>query len=196
MNDFSKIKNKVFIAIGAIIFIILLAFIINRILLVNKQFPSSTIEKYTESESFHIDDITLKVNVLSLFRDDEIGEIVPRYLDAENNEDLVIADSTILMLVNITLTNQTLDEKEIPLYEFYLQKNTWYNGIDASYYNELNDDNKLLLSLLPGDEVTINIPYLAYDFQFNNSNEWNNMKKDMFELVLRTYPLKQIVCFS
>lgn len=190
-------RKKTIIIIGMILLIITIITLSSiRIFHLNSRFPNPQIIEHSVGEIINGGETSFQVLDSELLSGADIKQLFPDYIDpVENSDGSKVSDDQIYALfVHAKLINNSNVTQKMVLVQMYAQSLIWFNGIDGRLYPLLNPDakNPMEISLEPGQEIEVTIPYSMYNFQYT-AEDWNNITNRKFELIISFYPEQHII---
>lgn len=98
------------------------------------------------------------------------------------------------LYATVTVRNTGAAEENVPVYIFNAEAGGWTNGINMEWYEEINGES-LGISLPPGEQAMITLPYLLHQSQFRG-DVWENIEDMQFRIVFSLYPSKEAVVLT
>jgi hypothetical protein len=174
-----------------------------RIIAVNQAYPVHNAigfdageEAFFDKEDFlnnHLNygdiGITVKSSFLRNFSD-------AAYLTGHYQDELLLsgeAKESMILFVNISVSNYGKELVEIPLYEIEAQSGSWHNGLVEDLFSGVNEGMTPLLVLQANEQKECTLPFTLFSTQFNSDDEWASVPNRSFELVLAVYPNKYYI---
>ncbi len=151
---------------------------------VNHQYPEKKVEYISIGKAEDVEE-NIKMTVLSCKWEGQ-DEIIKKY--GETSE---VGDDTNskTALVSVNLENTTQSSKIIKLYNIYIEKKGYCNGLSPELFTLCNNKN-MELEIDSGVSTTVILTYTVYEKQFPRS-QWNNLDKQEFYLANQRYPIKK-----
>lgn len=188
-------RNKaVRLGVGVLVAVLLALFYVVRLAEVNDGFKGYPKEVFDRADAASYDDIEhgsemaagdIEVRVTSF--DSVTSEEIERAYDfvdpVSTNDD--VHDMRFLV-VGLTVRNCSTGEKEVFAGKYELESGAWINGLNLPLYLIMNENNPVQGSISPGEEMSVYLPYSAYDQQFGDS--WRGFDDRSFELILTAQP--------
>lgn len=106
------------------------------------------------------------------------------------NADVNIQEETKIYIVKVLIRNSSDNIEHLYIYDMYLEKLGYANGIIRDTFFQLNPYLDMELELKAKESVELEIPYLVYAFQFRR-NDWETLGEESFYLVSAHYPVKR-----
>lgn len=154
------------------------------IIKINQQYPEKQVEYIKLGKTEFVEE-DINMTVMSSKWENQ-DEIIRKYgITSEVGDD--INSKTALVCVN--LENTTQSSKKIKLYNIYIEKIGYCNGLSPELYGLCNNKNMELV-LEPGESTTVILTYTVYEIQFSKTL-WNELEKQEFYLVNQRYPAKK-----
>jgi len=185
MNEEGKIKMnkilKLFLYIIGLSFIVIATYMIIRI---NHKYPEKQVEYISLGETEFVEE-DIKMTVMSCNWANQ-DEIIGKYgITSEVGDDI----NSKTALVSVDLENTTQSSKIMKLYNIYIEKNGYCNGLSPELYGLYNNKN-MELEMDPGESTTVILTYTVYEIQFSRA-QWDELEKQEFYLANQRYPVKQ-----
>jgi hypothetical protein len=140
--------------------------------------------------------LTVKATGYELLNGDDIIKRAPSFrTPTGNNGEKLNPDQYRTLLAEVTIKNTTASDNQIPLYTFSPESGVWSNGLDPELFMALNPNTPVKLSLAPGEEKSVVLPYMLYDFQIS-THKWLHVDGEKFQLILSLYPQKTILLLN
>lgn len=134
-------------------------------------------EEYLMGESFNYRGVEVSVTDSVMMESKDISELLKGKA----------------IVVTIILKNNSEETKKVESDFFQVQCLDWNNGMSYEVFMALNGtDVSPNVTLNPGEEVALKLPYSLYDFQFPK-DRWDNIVNEDFKLTLEVYPVKRTV---
>lgn len=165
------------------ILMIVIAGSVARFNAVNNRFPDVKIEDYYLNESFSYNGFDITASDFKLLDFSELSTDVLKYDDTIENAEGKQA------LVTLKLVNNNKEEQRIDFLG-NIKINAYDNAFDLNmlgYYNE-----EPTLTLEPGQELTITLPYIMFKDNFSEKT-WSNFEDNDIQIVCTLYPIKRII---
>ena len=156
-----------------------------KIIQINKKYPQVVKVDVQKNDTAELqDEVTMEVIKAEMF---SMEEAEARYSQDFINE--MGTDYPFKTVeVTIELENQSEEEKEVALYDIYLEKEDYSNGLAPEVFFEIgNETDYIVLEAKEVREVTLG--YLIYKMHFY-AGEWEKMNVEDFFLAEDRYPEK------
>lgn len=177
-------KGKSFIVVIILIIIIVVGVKFKNI---NDKYPKAKEEEYTLGDMVSYRGIELIVKDVKIIENDEILKMNLRESEFYKN------DKRKAIVATVNFKNNSNEVKSIESDYFEAATIDWHNGLNYEIFSVLNgSDKSAYIELKPKEEITLQLPYEMFDFQFK-SKIWNNTDELHFKLVLDIYPTKKVV---
>lgn len=168
-----------------IIFLLCVIYAGIKIVQINKEYPQVEVVKVDAGEKEAIQqDVEMKVMDVKML---SMNEAELKYGEDFVNE--VGQDfSYRIVEVYVSLENVGNEEQGIPLYNIYIEKVDYCNGLAPEVFFSVDNESDYIT--LQGKEAkTVILGYLLYEKQFGEK-EWENMSVSDFYLTVDRYPVK------
>ena len=163
-----------------------------RIVMVNRNYPAPATYIYDMGQEIQGGTLSLVATRTRLIGAAELKTIAPDYQDRVGAE-----GQSKVLLVDLEITNSSADQAAVSLVGISAQSRAWSNDAELDLLIDLNDrfqNGQLLLD--PQSTTTARLAYSLYDFQFATKDEWAQVGRRPFELVLSLYPNKNIALLN
>ncbi len=179
-----KKKSKV---ISLAIIFILVIVIGLRYNYINNKYPQAPVEAYNLGDTFEYRGITVKVEKAKFISDNEIKNMnLEESTFLENDERKAI-------VATVNFKNTSSKEQSIECDFFEAESIDWHNGLNYEMFITINgEEASPSLTLAPNEEITLDLPYEMFDFQYDKSS-WKRIEEVKFRLTLDIYPIKKYV---
>lgn len=180
-------KKRIIIVFFAIIVLSLLSF---RIISLNKKYPSPTIDKYTINQVINYNNFNIKATSYEFMDVESVKKTF--------NEEISYGQDVKCITVNLVIKNEGNQKNNIEIYNFVLESMAWKNGINLKAFTDLNsniNNPTLNPNLEPGESISLKIPFSMISEHFKG-NQWNNVEKRSYSLILSLYPVKKMIDLS
>ncbi len=177
-------KSKLTIIITVIILIVIMGVKYKDI---NNQYPQAKEEEYRIGDKVEYRGIEISVENVRLIDNDEINnmDLQESKFYEEYQRKAIVA--------TVNFINNSNESKSVESDYFEAATLDWHNGLNYEIFNVLNGGEKRpYVELNPKEEITLQLPYEMFDFQFERKT-WDNIEDLQFNLVLEIYPLKKFV---
>lgn len=162
-------------------FVIIAVYMIIKI---NQQYPEKQVEYISLGETEFVEK-DIKMTVLSCKWENQ-DDIIRKYgITSEVGKDI----NSKTALVRVNLENTTQNSKTIQLYNIYIEKNGYCNGLSPELYGLCNNKN-MNLEIEARASTTVILTYTVYEIQFSRS-QWAELENLDFYLVYQRYPIKK-----
>lgn len=177
-------KSKVILL--AIIFV-LVVIIGLRYNYINNKYPEASVEVYNLGDTIEYRGITVNAEKVKFISDDEIKNMnLEESTFFENNERKAI-------VATVNFKNTSSESQNIECDYFEAASIDWHNGLNYELFTVLNgEEASPSLTLAPNEEITLDLPYEMFDFQYSSSS-WERIEEVQFRLTLDIYPVKKSV---
>lgn len=196
-------KRRALLCAGSMAGVCLVALCAFQIWLVNKNAPMSEPVEYEVGDIAYLDMETANGTVLSneevglsvegtrIYKNSAIEDLLPGYTSPilENE----IGSNEAMIIVDVSITNYSDSEKEIPLYAFQLQSNALRSSVTMDVFNDLNPGQDLVVTVLPGGRLSTSLVYEVFDSHYGSVQKMERSLSECFDLVLSAYPKKVLV---
>lgn len=177
-------KSKVVISILLILIIVILRLRYNYI---NKQYPQVIEEIYSIGEKIDYRGVELSVEEVRIIEHEEIVD-----MNLQESK-FYLEDKRKAIVAIVTFKNNS--DKLVSIESDYFEATTidWHNGLNYEMFSVLNGGDKSpYVELNSKEEITLQLPYEMFDFQFKE-NTWDKIRELQFRLVVDVYPIKKSV---
>jgi len=150
----------------------------------NKQYPQAIVNTIAvKQEEKFIDGIMLSVNDYQWMNREEV--------ELKYGENLVSSEEeSFSILVDIRIRNTTNTTICFPLYQIYIEKLGYCNGINAELFMECNPKHpNLQVEIDANKKMDYTLTYTLYKMQFSEK-EWETIKNKEFFIAGPRYPVK------
>lgn len=189
MNRMSKTKKILALAV-----ILMFVGFLWRFSVLNKEYPNPSVMVYQEGEQIQGGDIVITVTDSELVSMEQVLKMAPdiqNQVTDKTGEPLKNEQKKIL-LVTVKINNISDTQQTMSLVRFVAQSQAWANGMDFESYCKLNDVQEAAIILEAGEQREMVMPFYLYEIQFTGDRFYKMGDRD-FQLVLSTYPVKNIV---
>ena len=159
-----------------------------RYVTLNNRYPAPTTKEYRCSDTVEYGGITLSATGHYFVDSNEAQTLFSDEYEAGHRPQCVV--------VELKLTNLSQEQRQIALYPFILESQTWKNGIHLQAFMEMDSflsTPTLNPTLEPGQTLSLKLPFVMIKDQFS-SKAWTSVKSRDYRLVLSLYPTKTVVC--
>ncbi|MDD2362656.1 MAG: hypothetical protein PHH84_06850 [Oscillospiraceae bacterium] len=159
----------------------------------NQKFPKAVKISCEMGDSLSYRGGLVTINQWKLATPADIREIYPEFM---TDKDPVNApapeDQLKILLVTVTVTNESNEDIVVPLYTASAVSGTWSNGIDQFLFQSINSpDASLSCQVATGESQIVILPYkIASSMMLHN--DWIDVGNLPYEVILETYPQKII----
>lgn len=177
-------KGKLIIVTTIVVLIIVIGI---RYREINNQYPQAKEEEYSLRDKIDYRGIEISVEEFRLIDNDEITKMNLKESEfyKENERKAIVA--------TVNLKNNSSEMKSIESDYFEAATLDWHNGLNYEMFTILNGGEKsAYVELNPKDEITLQLPYEMFDFQFKRDT-WDSIEYLQFNLVFDIYPVKRFV---
>lgn len=152
---------------------------------INKKYPEPTIEKLALGQLTNYYNVDFTVVESTLLSEADISKNYPEH------EFIELLGEEKCMLVTVKLRNNSKEEQNVDLTGLTLESRAFSNGLDAEFYLMMTESEPMLHpTLIPGQELTVVLPYTFTEIMFQSA-AWKEVDKRQFELALVLYPVKK-----
>lgn len=181
-----KLKIIIFISLG--FGCLLCGIFIYKVIKVNREYPQAPSKYITFGDTYDMEpDISVTVNKTTWMTNQEYVKEFGEDVDIKKEQDARI------VYTDITLKNNSQEEKPVDFYKFYIEKTGYYNGLALDIFLNLPNTEKASVKLKAGEECQTTLVYVLYDYQFPKE-VWENIENENFYLVNSRYPIR--ICWN
>ncbi|SHJ60663.1 hypothetical protein [Parasporobacterium paucivorans] len=159
-----------------------------KVYTINSKYPQPEIVEYNQGRLIKGGELTIRVarsRIMELSPDYNQNVTDPKGVSVNKNDIKVL-------LLDIDIVNTSDEDKQMSMINFVAQSQAWSNGWDMDLYSILNNTEYTNISIEANQSETIQLPFLMYRHQFKEKS-WNDIGKRQFDLILTSYPVKNIV---
>ena len=191
----SKTIRALLIGLAGVILIATIGYGAYRVVKVNQAFPAPTTFSYGLNQAIKGGEVTLRVTKARLMTPAEIRKIAPDFkVDISLDGRLITDERAKILLIDVCITNKSEKAVTVPVRDYSAQSRAWSNGADPELLARLNDAyHDDVIAIGPKKTMTAYLAYSMYDFQFASQDEWRQVYKRPYELVVSLYPNKNVV---
>lgn len=176
--------------IGKSVLCILLALagglLCQKIVTVNKMYPQLQIRQIPFGKNAEMQDgVTMRVEEVHWRTMDEAQAVYGQ----EFADQMEKGTAYRTMEAVVELENNSGQDQEIFLYDIYLEKGAYCQGIAPEVFYNVNDGPDMSLILHDNETRRAVLGYILYEFQFQ-PKQWENLTKLEFYLADTKYPVK------
>ncbi|MGN0291745.1 MAG: hypothetical protein ACI4C5_07420 [Lachnospiraceae bacterium] len=183
-----KNKKRTIIITGTVLVGIVFVGLIYKIVTVNQKYPQTKIKNVAFGETADLkENLSLTVKKTEWMTNKEYIKAHEENMDVDSKTDAKI------ILVDVSIKNDSQKEKTLDLYNLYIEKQGYYNGLALDTFMELTGDKESSVLLKGGEELQTTLVYVIYSFQFKKK-DWNKIENQRFYLVNSRYPVK--ICWD
>ena len=176
-----KKKRWIFVFVIIVTLTILLCI---RIYIINKQYPQAIVNTISaEQEEKFIDGIMLSVN--------DCHWLDRKEVELKYGKNLISSEEdSFSVLVDVHIRNTTNKKICFPLYQIYIEKLGYCNGINAELFAACNPKHaNMQVEIEANKELDYTLTYTLYKMQFLKK-EWETIKNEEFYIAGPRYPVK------
>ncbi|MEG2290720.1 MAG: hypothetical protein RSA29_14720 [Clostridium sp.] len=179
-----KKKSKVILLTIIFILVVIIGLRFNYI---NNKYPKAPVEAYNLGDTIEYRGIKVKVEKAKFISDNEIKNMnLEESTFFENAERKAI-------VATVNFKNTSNENQSIECDFFEAESIDWHNGLNYEMFTVMNGkEASPSLTLAPNEEITLDLPYEMFDFQYNSSG-WKKIEEVQFSLTLDIYPVKKCV---
>ena len=177
MRGFRK-KRNIIIMLGVIIAGILWAVEFWHI---NVQYPVQEALIYTQGEKVCIENLYISVTSHQWMQEKELMNY--------NIEEIASLGKRKVLLLNLHMENSTVQTRQMHLYTYLLEYDYYSNAINLELFMELNPRESLTVTLEPGEQKNLKVPFLLYEKQFTE-RQWSQIEEKTGGLIVSLNPQK------